>query len=164
MNHIVQKVFQKNIESSMKNLSKKVEKIDGNKKLTAAGKEKAREILFRRYEHRLNDYDRMLTQYGTVDTLAMGARYLELGGKAAVAGMTVQTLFLSGEKLYEYLSMLLWAASKYLTSPYQLSPHRSCCRRWTWRRIFSARRYGTRRTWNNYGHHQSTCPVTNGNP
>ena len=41
----------------------------------------------------------LLTQYGTVDELAMSARYAQIAGKAVVVGMQLETAYVSIEKL-----------------------------------------------------------------
>ena len=61
----------------------------------------------KKWEKTLNDYDRMITEYGTVDQLAMGARYAEKAGKAIVLAMQVETAYktlVNIPKLFEHIS------------------------------------------------------------
>lgn len=53
------------------------------------------------YEKHLKDLDRMVTQTGTVDALALGARYGETAGKTAVAGAMALTGGFAIYKLWE---------------------------------------------------------------
>ena len=46
------------------------------------------------FKKRLAEYDKMVGHYGTVDALAMGARYAESGGKAVVAGVQLESAYM----------------------------------------------------------------------
>jgi hypothetical protein len=103
-NGFLQAMFRKEMSLAMGVLNKTLGKIDANEELTAQQKEKEKEKLLRKWEKSLKDYDRVLTQYGTIDELAMGARYAQMLGKGVVAAVTLETIFLSVEKLVESLS------------------------------------------------------------
>lgn len=83
MNRVAQGFMKVHIERSVKRLERKTAKIEANEKLTAKEKSAKRERLFNRFDRRLHDYDRVVGQFGTVDALAMGLRYAEIGGKVA---------------------------------------------------------------------------------
>lgn len=83
MNRAMQGFMKVHIERSVKRLERKTAKIEANEKLTAKEKSAKRERLFNRFDRRLHDYDRVVGQFGTVDALAMGLRYAEIGGKVA---------------------------------------------------------------------------------
>lgn len=55
---------------------------------------------------RLKEYDKMISQYGNVDVLAMGAKYAETAGKAVVAGVQIETAVLLMQKLPEIMEKL----------------------------------------------------------
>ena len=105
-NTFVQKMLQEQIWMSISILHNKMEDID-LKTINTLDKEKAKEKLLKKWEKDLGDYDRIVTQYGTVDELAMGARYLQKGAKAAVIGMQIETAVISLEKLYGAISHIL---------------------------------------------------------
>lgn len=103
----IQKIARFEIESSVSRLEKKLAEIEGNVKLSNEKKELERQIIFSRYERRLRDWDRMVGQYGTIDSLAMGSRYVEIAGKVAVAAVTVETLYLGIDRLWHVSAKLL---------------------------------------------------------
>lgn len=103
-NKIQELVFKKYIEASIGNIGKKLEKIASDTSLTPQERDLKTEQLFSKYSDKLKDFDRILSDQGTVDTLAMLAKYASGTAKAATAAMAVQTLYLSGEKLWEHLS------------------------------------------------------------
>jgi len=94
-------------EGSISRLNKKIEKLEKDNKLTSEEKEKEIEKLIIKQKKNLEDYDRMITQYGTVDALAMAGRYAQTAGKATVAVLQVETLVLSAEKLFGTISQIL---------------------------------------------------------
>src|SRR3989344_5686276 len=51
----------------------------------------------------MKDYDRIISQYGTVDALAMAGYYAQTAGKTVVRAVTVETLILSAEKVISSL-------------------------------------------------------------
>ncbi len=91
-NRVVQNVAKWNIERSAEKIQKKLDEIQFNKDLSKSQKAAGQKKIMDKYERRLKDWDRAVTQYGTVDALAMGARYAELAGKTAVIAMTAETL------------------------------------------------------------------------
>lgn len=98
MNRVVQGFMKVHIERSVKRLERKVAKIDGNEKLSVEKRNAKRDRLFNRFERRLRDYDRVVSQFGTVDALAMGLRYAEMAGKVATYAPAV---FISLDKAFE---------------------------------------------------------------
>lgn len=56
------------------------------------------------FERRLKEFDRIVGHYGTVDALAMGAKYAETGGKAVIAGVQIESVALLFKKLPEILA------------------------------------------------------------
>ncbi|MFH0806519.1 MAG: hypothetical protein V1885_02235 [Candidatus Brennerbacteria bacterium] len=98
VNRVVQGILRTHIERSVKRLERKTEKIGEDKKLSAKEKSAKRERLFNHFDRRLRDYDRVVGQFGTVDALAMGARYAEVVGKVAAY---VPTAYIALEKAFE---------------------------------------------------------------
>lgn len=97
VNRVVQGFMKGHIERSVKRLERKVAKIDGNEKLSVEKRNAQRDRLFNRFERRLRDYDRVVSQFGTVDALAMGLRYAEMTGKAATYAPAI---FISLDKAF----------------------------------------------------------------
>lgn len=58
-------------------------------------------------EQRLKEYDKMTSRYGTVDALALGAKYAETAGKAAVAGVSIETAALGAQALWNNLPKMM---------------------------------------------------------
>lgn len=81
---IAQKIFKKEIELSVK-----------HGKFSKAS-----------YTERLKDFDRMITQFGAVDALAMAAKHMEVGGKVGVAAVSVETAYILMKRLPEIMSNL----------------------------------------------------------
>lgn len=104
---LIKKIIYKDVESSVKKIHQKISDIYSDKNMPEKEKiEKEKEIL-NKYEKHLKDLDRTVTQYGTIDALAMGAKYLESAGKAAVYGMMAQTLALSIQRAWEDIPKIL---------------------------------------------------------
>ncbi|MEO5635308.1 MAG: hypothetical protein ABIS26_01475, partial [Candidatus Paceibacterota bacterium] len=95
----IQGLFQKQITFSVNRLNDLMEKIDNSTDLKPKEKEAKKDRILKKWEKSLNDYDRALTQVGTIDELAMGARYAQMAGKGLVGIATIQTIFIAGEKL-----------------------------------------------------------------
>lgn len=103
-NTFIQKILKFDIDSGLYVLNKNIEKIENNSKLSPEQKETEIEKLITKQKKNLEDYDRIITQYGTIDGLAMAGRYAQTAGKAVVAAVTVETLVLSAEKFGETIS------------------------------------------------------------
>ncbi|MEK7471187.1 MAG: hypothetical protein AAB623_00880 [Patescibacteria group bacterium] len=116
-NTLIQKIVKTDIEGAITRLNKKIEKLENNKKLTPEQKKAEIEKLITKQKKNLEDYDRIITQYGTVDGLAMAGRYAQTAGKAIVAVVTAETLVLSVEKLFETLSHVFSNSNVYETLP-----------------------------------------------
>ncbi|MBY0376771.1 hypothetical protein K2P96_02250, partial [Patescibacteria group bacterium] len=102
-NEMTKGLFRKHIEWDLGRLDKKIKSINDSE--TPEQEKKTRiEELVRSWEARLVDYDRVITQVGTVDAWAMSGRYAESFSKNAVRALTVQTLYLSVEKLFENIA------------------------------------------------------------
>jgi len=106
-NTFIQKILKMDIEGAISRLNKSIEKIENNPKLSDEQKEAKKEQLIAKQRKNLEDYDRIITQYGTVDGLAMAGRYAQTASKTVVAAVTVETLVLSVEKLWETLAHTL---------------------------------------------------------
>ena len=106
-NNLIQNILRKYLELSVNKINSKIEKIESDTSLSQKEKETKIEIILNRQKEKLSDYDGMLTQVGTVDELAMAGRYAQTAGKVIVAAMTVETLYLSYEKISGLLSHIL---------------------------------------------------------
>ena len=58
-------------------------------------------------ETRLKEYDRIISKYGEVDALAIGAKYAETAGKAVIAGVQIETAMLLMQRLPEIMENYL---------------------------------------------------------
>lgn len=102
----VQNEIRQQIGRSVEKLQKKIEDIE-HKNAPGLDREKAKEKLLKKWEDDLKDYDRIVTQYGTVDELAMAGVYAQKISKGVVLGMQIETAIISVEKLFSTLSSVL---------------------------------------------------------
>jgi hypothetical protein len=125
--NFVQQITRKQIEIRLNRLQKKIDfigykwdsnaisKRDGKEgaytqRLSPEQKEVEKQKLLEGWKKELMDYDRMITQYGTVDQVAMWAKNAQVTAKGIVYGMQAQTLYKSVTnipKLWEHLSHML---------------------------------------------------------
>lgn len=92
-NNFVQNLVRKDLLASMNFIDSGLLKIESNEKFSPIQKEAAKQKLLLKWERRLKDYDRMVSQYGTVDGLALAGMAAQTGAKAAVITMQIETLF-----------------------------------------------------------------------
>ncbi|MFA6353964.1 MAG: hypothetical protein WCW93_03475 [Candidatus Paceibacterota bacterium] len=116
-NTFIQKILRKELlgyeikghvifEGAISRLNKNIEKLELNNKLTDEEKKTEIEKLITKQKKNLEDYDRIVTQYGTVDFAAMLLRYSQTAGKATVAILQVETLVIGIDKICETASHL----------------------------------------------------------
>ncbi|MDB5266708.1 MAG: hypothetical protein JWN89_523 [Parcubacteria group bacterium] len=103
-NKFVQGMLKREVSSIVESLEKKISKIENNPKLSPREKETKKQALFAKQEKTLQEFDKIVTQYGTVDGLAMAARYARFAGKTLVAAATVETITTSFYRLWENLA------------------------------------------------------------
>ncbi len=101
---VIQGTMKFHIEQSVSHLKKQIDEIEQNPKLNETQKAAQTENLYGKYARRLDDYDRVLSQWGAVDAIAMAARYGETGSKMVVKGVMVESLYLSLDKVAHYLA------------------------------------------------------------
>jgi hypothetical protein len=94
------------VESRLLKLDEKLEEIAHNTELDMQEKQKQCEKLLDRWKKELGNYERMITQYGTVDEIAFGMWAFQKGSKLAVLGLQIETAVISVEKLFEHLHLL----------------------------------------------------------
>lgn len=104
---IIQRIIKSDLKGVVYELERKIIKIRENEKLKPEERERKIEMLLRKEERNLLDYDRILTQYGTVDELAMTARYAKAAGNALVWGATLETIAISAQHLWDNLAQTL---------------------------------------------------------
>ena len=95
------RTLRKIMEVDLKALNGRIEAVEADKRLTPAKKEAKKEEWLRMWERRLLDYDRMLTQTGTVDKLAARGFLAEGAARNAVRFMTLNSIYLGFGKLWE---------------------------------------------------------------
>lgn len=103
--NIVQKIFEGHITSSAKRWKKKLEEID-NSDLSREEKVKKKQAYLSNFgrSKTFRDYDRMITQTGSIDTLALLARSGEKISKGVMYAMMLDTLYRVWDGLGELLS------------------------------------------------------------
>ena len=103
LSNLVQGLISWDVKRLVEKINKKIADLEKNQPLSEEQKQAAKEKIIASYARRLKTLDKMVSQFGTVDALAMGAQYLETGAKAVVTALTIETLILSVEKLFESL-------------------------------------------------------------
>ncbi len=93
-------------------INKKIDNIEKNDKLSEQAKEEQKEKIFVKYSDYIKSFDRIVSQAGTVDALAMGAQYLKTGSKAVVYGVTAETLAVLTQKVFENTPHILGEVEK----------------------------------------------------
>ncbi len=106
-------IFKKQIGFSIKRMNAKLDKIDQDTTLSVREKNSRKNVLLKNWESSLKDYDRALTDIGTVDNLAMYGRYAQKFFKGVVNIVTAETIFLSAEKVLESLAHAQTAAENH---------------------------------------------------
>ncbi len=118
--NFVQKILRKEIEIRLNRLQKKIDGLRYDITTDDRGNtvwernttpleqvEIEKQKLLESWKKELDDYDRMITQYGTVDELAMAAKHAQLAGKGVVLGMQLQTAYktiMNVPKIFEHIS------------------------------------------------------------
>lgn len=104
---LTQRILRNDIKSCLKKVEKKINKINNDNKLSEEQKDAQKQIVYSSYKDYLNDYDRIISQAGTVDACAMAAKYAQYAGKTTVAALTVETLGLSIRGIIDNLPKII---------------------------------------------------------
>lgn len=103
----LQKILRFDLTTQLFQIENKIKKILDNKEISHENKRKEIIKITKKYEKRLHDFDRILTQYGTVDEFAIAGMYAQTAGKTIVAAVQIETLVVSVEKLFGALSNII---------------------------------------------------------
>lgn len=114
---ILQKAIKWDVRKSAEGIEKKIEKIESNEKLSSKEKKLRKEKIFNKYSKHLDELDGMVSQYGAVDAMAMGAKYGETAAKTAVKAVMVETAGLAIHKLWDVLPDVYSKISDFVVSP-----------------------------------------------
>jgi len=103
--NFAQKIAKWDIGLAVKGLNKKIDKINANEKYSAEEKEKRILQLLNgiQWKNALRDYDRMITELGTVDEIATAAIYTKAVGRGLVGGALAGAIEVSLGKFWESL-------------------------------------------------------------
>lgn len=103
---ILEKVFRRDAAGIIKRIDRKINEVEHSSRPAEVKAEETQKILTR-FKDYLDDYDAIISRYGTVDTLAMAAKYANFAGKTTVNAMMVETLAESVYKLYQKFPEIL---------------------------------------------------------
>ena len=107
-NSFVQRQVAWLMEKNLEKLQGSLEAIAKGGTLTNSNDIRERQLKeLQKWERTLKDYDRAITRIGTIDQLATAGLVAQKLGKIAVAGLTIETLYLSAEKVIGEISHLL---------------------------------------------------------
>ncbi len=104
---ILQRIMQKDVEYSVKKINDKIKVVEADTSLNEEQKQNLKDTILNKYSDRLKNFDRMVTNYGTVDALAMGAKYAQTAGKVVVYAMMAETVGRLAYKAWENLPSIL---------------------------------------------------------
>jgi hypothetical protein len=76
---------------SIERINKKIEKVKANSSISNPEKDKKIKNILARQSGHLKELDSMITKYGTLDTILLGARYATVAGKTATGALVVQS-------------------------------------------------------------------------
>ncbi len=104
--NVVQKVFEWMIKQDANGMQKEIEKIENDSSLSPVEIEQKKEGLLARFgrSKRLQDYDRMLSQQGLVDTMAASGMLVGAIGKGAMVGFMAQSVGMLFENLADAIT------------------------------------------------------------
>jgi hypothetical protein len=102
---IVERMYRTYVEWRAKGMQKKIDAIDAGPEDAQVKAAKKRELLLRFGRSKaLNDFDRMLSEQGTLDRIAMGADIGSIISKAAIYGTMAQSVYLLFDRIAEAIS------------------------------------------------------------
>lgn len=102
----------RDVANSVKDISQQLDDNEKNESLDEADRAIERERILQKYGKHLKDLDRAVTQFGTIDAFALGAKYGETAAKALVGGIMAETIVLSIDKLWEKFGPLTHGMSE----------------------------------------------------
>lgn len=104
---IIQKIAKKSADNLSWKIESKIDAIKSDERLSEKEKRSREKKILNKYSKHLKDLDRIVTQFGTVDAFALGARYVEKGAKIAVTAVAIETLAVAAEKIWEKAAEML---------------------------------------------------------
>lgn len=104
---IIQKIAKKSADNLSWKIEGKIDAIKSDERFSEKEKNFREKKILNKYSKHLKDLDRIVTQFGTVDAFAMGARFTEKAAKVAVAAVAVETLAIAAEKIWEKAAEML---------------------------------------------------------
>ncbi|MFA6394001.1 MAG: hypothetical protein WCW25_03975 [Patescibacteria group bacterium] len=110
----VQRLMHWDLQRSAEKIIRQLDKVEQQKDISPEEKELRKEAILSRYSSHLEDLDRMVSQYGTVDALAMGMRYLSTAGRAVTGGVALETAGFTAMKLWENLPRYFHEFDKFI--------------------------------------------------
>ncbi len=99
-NDFIQKNIKSKIEKAVTSLESKISVIRSSSKPEEV-KKKEEDALMKKWENLLMDYDRMVTEFGTINELAYNLQRTERLSEGLVQAMTIETFLLSADKVLE---------------------------------------------------------------
>jgi hypothetical protein len=103
-------------------INAQIEAIDKNDTLPSEEREMQKEKIYAKYAEYLVSFDRVVSQYGTIDGLAMAARYSKNVSKIAVHALTAETLAVLAQKTFEHAPDILHEVEKIMQQQPEIQP------------------------------------------
>lgn len=88
---------------SVERIIENLEKVDKQTAWTNEQKEARKRTILNQHSRHLTDLDSLVSQHGTIDALALAARYLNVAGKTVVGGVMVESFGLAVKHLWDAL-------------------------------------------------------------
>ncbi len=89
------------VKNDVEAVVNQIKEIEEDKKIDKKIKQAKKEAVLRKYKIKLNEYDRAVTQFGEVDSLAAGLKVGETLAKTVVLALTLRTLITGAAYAYE---------------------------------------------------------------
>ena len=103
-------------------INAQIEAIDKNDTLPPEEREKQKEKIFAKYAEYLSSFDRVVSQYGTIDGLSMAARYSKNVSKIEVYALTAETLAVLAQKTFEHAPDIVHEVEKIMQQNPEMQP------------------------------------------
>ena len=113
---ILQKIIKWDVMKSVERIEEKLYDIQFDDESTDREWLRKEEKIFNKYSKHLDELDAIVGQYGTVDAMAMGARYGETAAKTIVKAMMVETASLAIYSLWHELPNIYSKMSEFMSS------------------------------------------------
>ena len=99
--NFIEKVIGLDIRNELKRLEGRINEIEARTDISPEKKSAQIDSMLIRWQKRLEDYDRIISRYGTIDLLAASGFFAQTAGRTAVHAMQVETAVITLDKIWD---------------------------------------------------------------